>query len=196
MVPLLYKYLIINKQVALPGVGLFYIVRKPATLDVAKKVILPPFLNTDFNPQKATNDQGFSAFLAKENGIDEASAILHFDKFSQRLHQDLQSEKPVELPGIGSLRKTAEGELIFESANVLANYFDPAVAEPVVREKAGYEIRVGETQRTSSQMREALQDEQETVHVQKDYWWVYAIILAVIGIAAILYYYQQNGSLR
>jgi hypothetical protein len=196
MVHLLYKHLVINKQAALPGVGLFSIVRKPATLDVANKVILPPVLDIHFDPQKSVGDRSFSAFLVKENGMDEATAIKHLEEFAQRVRNDMHSREPVELPGIGILRKNANEEIDFEPANVLADYFPLALAEPVVREKAHYGILVGETERTSSQMREALQDEPETVPVGKDYWWIYAIILAIIGIAAILYYYQQNGSLR
>lgn len=196
MVHLLYKYLIIHKQLALPGVGSFYIVREPAKHDVANRVISPPVLNIDFNPQASDDNKTFSAFLSKEKGIDEATAINHFDDFARRLKQDIHSQKPVELPGIGSLRKTVNGDLTFEPANVLADYFPPAIAEPVLREKASYKIRVGETQRTSSQMRDALNDEPETVYDSKDYWWIYAIILTIIGIAAIVYYYQQNGSLR
>ncbi len=196
MVHLLYKYLIIYKQAPLPGVGIFNIVRKPAKHDVANKVIEPPVLNIDFKPQTATDTKGFSAFMAREYAVDEATTVRRFDQFSQHLNHDLHAQKPVELPGIGSLRKTANGEIIFEPANVLADYFPVAIAEPVLREKTSYEIRVGETHRTSSQMREALTDEPETVHVRKDYWWIYAIILTVIGIAAIVYYYQQNGSLR
>ncbi len=196
MTNLLYKYLTIYKQVSLPGVGVFKIARQPAKHDIANKVIEPPALNIDFTAHPATGTNDFFEFLSKEKSIEEAAAINHFNDFAQHLNHEGNSGKSFELPGIGTLRKNANGEVSFEPAHVLAGYFPPAVAEPVVREKASYEILVGEAQRTSSQMREALHGEPETEHVSKDYWWIYAILLAVIGIAAIVYYYQRNGSLR
>lgn len=196
MTNLLYKYLIIHKQVALPGVGVFKIVRQPAKHDIANKVIEPPVLNIDFKSHTSTHNENFVKFVSKEKGIDKAAATEHFNDFAERLQEDMNAHKPVDLAGVGTLRKNANGEITFEPAHILANYFPPAIAEPVIREKASYDIRVGETQRTSSQMHEALHDEPETEQVRKDYWWIYAILLAVIGIAAIVYYYQQNGNLR
>ena len=196
MIQLIYKYLIIHQHVPLAGVGVFYLTRQPAKHDVANKVFSPPVLSIDFKPRTTTDNKDFFTFLSKEKDLDKASAIKYFGDLTQRIKYDINAHKPVELPGLGILRKNANGDINFEPANVIATYFPPAVAEPVLREKASYEIRVGETQRTSAQMREALHDEPETVPVRKDYWWIYAIILAVIGIAAILYYYQHNGSLR
>lgn len=196
MTNLLYKYLIIHKQVALPGVGVFKIVRQPAKHDIANKVINPPVLNIQFKPQPATGNNGFLKFLSKEKSLDQTAAINYLNDFAQRLNHNVNSGKPFELPGIGTLRKNANEEVSFEPAHVLTHYLPPAVAEPVVREKVSHEIRVGEAQRTSSQMRPALQDEPETEYVRKDYWWIYAIVLAAIGIAAIIYYYNRNGGLR
>ena len=196
MFQLIYKYLIIHQHVPLAGVGVFYLTRKPAKHDVANKLISPPVLSIDFKPPTTTDNKGFFTFLSKEKGFDEVSAIKYFNDFVRQIKHDVNAHKPVDLPGLGILRKNANGDVSFEPANIVATYFPPVIAEPVLREKASYEIRVGETRRTSSQMQEALQNEPETVLVRKDYWWIYAIVLAVLGIAAIVYYYQQNGSLR
>ena len=56
MFRLFYKYLILYKKACLPGIGHFYIERKPARLDFANKVFVAPDLQIGFNPHPSSVD--------------------------------------------------------------------------------------------------------------------------------------------
>jgi hypothetical protein len=75
-------------------------------------------------------------------------------------------------------------------------YFQPVASERVLRENTEHHLLVGDRNRTNTQMKEMLADEPAASSKAKDYWWVFAILLGIIGIASIVYYYLRNGSLH
>ena len=195
MVHLLYKYLIIHKQVAIPGIGLFYIDRKPATHDIANKVFQSPELNIDFKAGTTITDKEFYQFVSKEKGIEEVEAVQRLHDFANRLKQEVSANKRVELPGMGVLIKNGMGQVSFEAHNALTNYFPPIVEERVLVDDHHTGQSIIEHTSPPPIQQEERYTEPSVSHVSKDYWWVYAIILSVLGIAMILYYYYENGTL-
>jgi len=195
MVQLLYKYLIINKEVALPGVGIFYINRQPARHDYANQVFTSPALNINFNASTAIPDKKFYEFMSKEKGMDEAEAVRNLYAFANRLNQEVKADKTVELPGMGILKKSATGQLSFQPANVLNTYFPPTVAGISLTERANGNDTVAIPLSTEIET-ENVSEVVLTEAKGNRYWWIYAIILTLIGVAAIAYYYYLNGSLR
>ena len=193
MVHLLYKYLIIHKQVAIPGVGLFYIDRKPARHDIANKVFQSPELNIDFKAGTTITDKEFYQFVSKEKGIDEVEAVKHLHDFAHRLKQEVSANKRVELPGMGVLIKNGMGQVSFEAHNALTSYFPPIVEERILVDRPAPDITNAPLTAVSQQ--EESDTEPPPSNQRKDYWWVYAIVLGVIGIAIIMYYYYENGTL-
>jgi hypothetical protein len=194
MVHLLYKYLIIHKQVAIPGVGIFYIDRKPATHDVANKVFQSPVLNIDFRAGTAITDKEFFQFVSKEEGIDEVEAVKHLHEFAHRLKQQVSANKRVELPGMGVLIKSGSGQVSFEPNDAITAYFPPVIEERLFKESPS-PATPNETITIELQQEQLYDQEAFPSSAPKDYWWLFALILAAIGIAAIIYYYYQNGSL-
>jgi hypothetical protein len=192
----LYKYLILNKKATVPGIGIFYMERKPARLDFADKVFVSPTLQICFDPQPSLVDKGMYTFISREQKIDESEAVRRYYIFANKLRENLIEHKSAEVPGMGVLSQNEEGQLFFKGTFPLDNYFPPAAAERVVRENTEHHILVGETRRTNTQMKEMLSDEGEPASQARDYWWVFAIALGVIGIATIVYYYLHNGSLH
>jgi nucleoid DNA-binding protein len=191
MVHLLYKYLIIHKQVAIPGVGVFYIDRKPAQHDVANKVFQSPVLNIDFRAGMAITDKEFFQFVSRENGIDEVEAVKSLHEFAHLLKQQVSTHKRVELPGMGVLIKNATGQVTFEPTNVLTTYFPPVIEERLFKETKGDSL----SDDVNAEQKEALYEQTIPSSERKDPWWIFAIVLAIIAIAAISYYYYINGSL-
>lgn len=196
MFQLLYKYLVLSKKVIIPGIGVFYIERKPAKLDFANKVFVSPNLQINYAPEAILTDNRMYAFLAREQKIDEPEAVSRYHKFANNLKEDLSKHSTVELPGLGVLKQNAEGELSFAAIPVLKDYFPAAVAERILREHVEHNVLVGDIHRTNTEMKEMLTDDQLTASPAKDYWWIFAIGLGIIGIATIVYYYLHNGTLR
>ncbi len=192
MFQLLYKYLILNKKVTLPGIGVFFIERRSAKLDFANKVFIAPALQINFKPQTSVADNRMYTFISQEQKIDETEAFSRYNDFVNRLKEKLRENTRAELPGMGVLSQNAEGKLYFNATIQLNDYFPPANADRVIRENAEHHVLVGDTSRTNIQMKEMLVEDVQETSQAKDRWWVFAIALGLIGIASIVYYYLNN----
>ena len=69
----------------------------------------------------------------------------------------------------------------------MPGYFPGITAERVIRKNVTHTVRVGEQEKTSEEMQTALHH--QSPKAKKEKWWLTAAILAVIGIAAIIFYY-------
>jgi hypothetical protein len=196
MVQLIYKYLILNHEVQIPGVGILSFSRQPATYDFNNKTFIPPITKFVFVEGAAAAGGSFYSFISREQEIEEAEAIRKFDHFLKTLTTRLSKNERVHLPGVGILFKNDKDALLFEPAQLTPQYF------PIVKVNRGV-LPVAATIREANEGQSSAVAE---VHVspggeallspKKTNWWKYAIILAVIAIAAIIYYYIKNGSLR
>lgn len=189
MYPIIHKYLLQHKNVSVPGVGIFTIENKPAFFNEQKSSLLAPQTQISYKAETALADRVFYDFLAKELRIDAVEAIKNFHEFTYQLKQDISHADAAVLPGIGTLTKQPDGSFLFEQENVLQDYF---AAQPLLQIAAvddASQISTSTNPNTNSFVGEAdliaVPEEEETT--KKDYWWVYAIVLAVVGIAAILY---------
>lgn len=196
MFKLLYKYLILNKRAGVPGLGVFFIERKPAKLDFTNKVFIGPASQINFKAQALVDDNRLYTFISREQKIDVTEAAVRYSNFANNLRQNLAEKNSVELPGLGVLSQNAGGELFFKETFRLNDYFPPVTAERVIRENTEHHIMVGDSTRTNTQMKEVLADEVQEESHAKDYWWLFAIALGIIGIATIVYYYLHNGRLH
>ncbi|WP_018612167.1 hypothetical protein [Segetibacter koreensis] len=196
MLQLLYKYLILHNRASVPGVGVFYIKRNSARLDFANKIFLAPTLQINFKSDTSGADNKIYTFISKEQKIDEAEAKGRYNNFANKLKETLVENNSVDLPGIGVLTQNAEGQLFFKATVEVNDYFPPVTAERVIRENSEHQILVGDLNRTNKQMKEVLVDDVADASRSKDYWWIFAIALGLIGIATIVYYYLHNGSLK
>jgi hypothetical protein len=194
MFPLLYKYLVLNDQVCVPGVGRFFKERKPAQLNFSNKEFEPPVYSIQFRGEQVAADKSFFAFLTKEQGIDELQAVRQFHEFAFDLKHHINNHPQTELPGLGWLKRSNDGAITFEPTSLTHDYFTPTPAERIVRENVEHTILVGDTERTNTEMQEMLDD--GATRRPKALWWIIAIVLALIAIAAIVFYYLQNGNLR
>lgn len=196
MFQLLYKYLILNKKASVPGIGVFFIERKPAKLDFTNKVFIAPAIQINFKLQTSVDDNRMYAFISREQKIDVSEAVSRYYSFANNLKEKLAEHKTAELPGMGVLSQNAEGGLFFRAASQINNYFPPAAAERVLREHLEHNVLVGDNNRTNTQMKEMLVEDVPQPSHAKDHWWIFAIALGIIGIATIVYYYLHNGSLQ
>jgi hypothetical protein len=189
MYQLLYKYLVLNQHLSIPGVGSFDLVQLPARLDFINRSIQAPEPIIKFTNQTAIADKKFYAFVSNETNITDVDAIKQLHEFAYKLKNDVLTSHEVTMPGMGVLKKEPGGHLSFEAAPVLHDYFPSAVAERVIHQNAEHTILVGEDEFSNVEMEELLE---EQAKIKKDYWWVYALALGIIGVGAIAYYFMNN----
>jgi nucleoid DNA-binding protein len=177
MLNFLYKYLSLNKHVSVPGVGNFVVQDSPAKFNANTKSFSPPTTTINFQQSTALTDKSFYHFLAGEMGITDVEAVRKFQDFSYQLRKDIQNNSFVELTGIGTLKRNSMSEVVFEPSLSTAAYFPSITADEVVTAKADNDSEV------------YYEEEQEVV--AKDNWWIWALVLGFVAIAAIVYFYLQ-----
>lgn len=194
MLRILYKYFILNKKAVIPGVGVFHIHRQPASLDFANKTFISPASQIAFTQTDVEAEAKFYSFLSKEKQIEEPDALLYFSNFINRVKESLQTKGRVELAGFGVLSIDVEGSLKFQPAHSLPSFFENVAAERTIVESPQQEIPVSTKKKKGNKIEHIEASEVDAGSDKKDYWWVFAIILAAASIASIIYFYTKNGS--
>lgn len=186
MYAVLNKFLTLFHHLTLPGIGNLRVEQKPAQIDIANRSVYKPAPKIIFSNEELPADRQFFHFLSQELHIDEVQAIRRFTDFATQLQADIKANGVINLKGLGTLKKQNGNTLAFEQS-MIPEYFPVLTAERIVRKNATHTVMVGETEKTSDEMHAVLEEE---AVVNEDRWWIPAIILAVIGIAALIYYYN------
>ena len=195
MYPSVYKFLMLNHHVAIPGVGNFFFEKKSASFDFINKVFHPPVNKISFSVGALAAEKKFYSFLSMEKNVNEIEAIQLFNEFAFNLRNNIKNEYSVELPGLGTLQKGDDGIFSFIPIPLANRYLLDVTASPIIGSTSQeHFITVGNDQRSSKhQVQEYLEDEVDGQ--VSDRWWIIALILAIAGISAIIYYYYKNGGL-
>ena len=192
MYPFLYKYFLVNKKVGIPGLGSFSLQEIPASLDFVRGMLRAPQSKIIFTKSEADIvDKSLFIYLGREMQVEEWQVAKKFQEFTAAIISNLESNKAVELPGIGKLQKGYDDELMFisdsdatviPSADIKLNNTNDTRANLVELYSTGENLILTE---------ETEDDKLEMIikHKDEDYWWVYALILALMGVGALLYYY-------
>lgn len=178
-----YRYLLLNRQASVPGVGSFSIETFPASFEVNS--INPPQHLISFKAGSALTDKQFYQFLASETGMSEVDAVRKFQDFAYQLRKDLQSNPQLHVTGLGILKRSATGEIAFEPQNSIQQFFSPVRLTEVQKQD---DITVEDDAGSSH----GIEVEEEVEPIKKDYWWIWALLLAVTALAVIGYFYMQG----
>lgn len=190
MYEFLYKYFILSKKLSLPGVGHFSLENVPAKIDFVSQVLKAPGKTIQFSKDTTGSDKQLFQYLSKELHLNEAETVKTFNEYSKQLATTVLSGG-AELPGLGTLKKSYNGEI----------YFYPEYKSNGLLK----EIRLDTPEITNTNLvdvygaveTEIITQNAETSGVKKlhlhendqDYWWLYALVLAIFGVGALLYYY-------
>jgi len=99
---------------------------------------------------------------------------------------------PLEWEGFGSIRKGIAGDMTFDLTAKSIFAFPAVAAERVIRSNAEHTIQVGDSEKTNTEMAELLHEEAPAPRASR--WWVWALILGMIGIGVIAFYlYEHTG---
>ncbi len=190
MYELFYKYLILNHKVGLPGVGSFFVTRIPAKMDFVTRSLFAPAEVIQFNKEHQAAEKGFYEFVEKQMNISDVDAITRFSNFSFQIKEKASQPGGISLPGIGLLRTDFDGSLYFsaeenKTASLKQIYLDNSNTTSNANLVEVYDT--GESTIIAQEVE--ITSEKIIINKQEDYWWVYAIILALMGVGALMYYY-------
>jgi hypothetical protein len=185
----LYEYLLRNNELPLPGVGTFFLNREPAIIDFPNKKIYPPSYSISLHQDSYVPGQVFFNWLASCLGISSREAIFRFNDFAFEMKKNISSGHQVNWSGVGTLHKGDSGEIIFEGAGQFTPEI-PVAAERLLREKAEHTVRVGEDERTSTEMTAFLARSEEN----KMGWWVYSLAIGILALMFTGWYLSEHGT--
>lgn len=187
---LFYKYLILNGRASMPGIGTFGVEQVPATMDFENKKLTPPTQNIKIESYEiATDTYSLYNYLAKELGVNESEAARRFQEFTHDIEKQIAASGILLLPGIGKIRKEFSGYVIdaeTESKQVLPDLWitkTQAATTSLMDVYANVQPSIIKQSNFDGNSEKLVAKEKE------DYWWVIAIVLAIMGLGALLYYY-------
>jgi hypothetical protein len=185
----LYQYLILHRQLNIPGVGTFLLERKPADIDFANKVVNPPSYTIALHHGNEAAPARQFNWLANALNMPVGDAIDSFNTFTANLKNEILSGKKLQWNGIGILSKGLAGEIRFEATMKDSPAGEPVPAAKVLREKAAHTVRVGEDEKTSEEMIEFL----NPVQKKRSYEWIMTLIVAILALVFLIWHFMQTG---
>jgi len=190
----LYRYLIFNKQVSLPGVGTISLQRNAARHSIADKIFTAPAYsfvidNSNDRPSKKMFD-----WLSQVLGVSEWDAVRMVNDFSFDLKNNISSGSAVKWDNVGVLHRDETGSIVLDPFIIEGENEEPVVAEKVIRKKAEHTMLVGEKERTSTEMEVILLTDTEK-EKRREWGWVIAIVLVVLSVMFIGLYFSEKGLL-
>lgn len=186
----LYQYFILHKQLNIPGIGTFLLERKPADIDFVNKMANPPAYTIALHHGNTTPSKNVFNWLSSTLNISERDALTQFNDFALDIKDKVLAGERLQWSGIGTLSKGMAGEIRFEAALKDLKAGQPVPAIKVIREHAEHSVRVGEQEKTSSEMVEMLAPAWEQKKVQ---WWGIALIAGLLACIFIALYFSSKG---
>ena len=148
----LIKYLLKNKNLALQGIGTFYINKEVSIPEDAEaETILPAdVLNFEYDP-KIKEDENLVTFITLQTKKIKPLASADLDSFITLGKQFLNIGKPFIIEGLGTLEKNQSGVITFKPGV----FVSPRIEAPKTLTGGEKEISsglFGESQKSSSQL--------------------------------------------
>lgn len=190
MQQLIASYLFQYKTCPLPGLGTLSVQPGNATADFLNTRILSPVPAIVFD-SKETEADGLLDHIAATTNTTIYQAIDMLGQFANHLKSSISSGKSASIEGVGNFSTAGSGKIVFEQAALPEVFVQPVQAPRVIHPQAEHTILVGDKETTNTEMTEYFSEEP----VQKSRWWIWAIVLGVIGILALLMYLNGTGIL-
>ena len=111
------KFLMLNGEVTIPGIGKFELIRSAARQDSSHNFITPPGYTVCFNPNKLEMPSLQSDYMNKKLILSQDDLIAEMNSFSHYIKGILQRDKILDWPGVGQLIYSESGAIYFEGIN-------------------------------------------------------------------------------
>ena len=113
-----------------------------------------------------------------------------FSAISELMRKKLDEEGSIKLAGIGDFYKESDGSIRFEPVLLNSVFVQPVGAVRIIRQDAEHNMLVGDKKTTNVEMTEYLNEEASVV--SPDRWYIWAIVLGLIGVGVLAMYVYQN----
>lgn len=189
MDPSLYLYLLQHKSLSIPGLGTLYVERVPAQSDFINRQILAPSYHYRFDKYFDSPDKDFFTYLAQQRTMVDYEAIRWYNEWAYDLRNQIRTDQPFVMKGIGTLKKDYAGEIVFEAEQALPTYLKNVPAKRLVKSKTTHIVRVGDHEVAQQFSQEILEEEAE----QTSNWWVWALAIAAIALLILFFHFYNEG---
>lgn len=179
---LLYRYFSLSGNVSIPGLGSLSIKRIPAVNDFSSKQLLPPTQTLNFNANTSLSSGEQSKYISRLTGMNKELVDNELSLLGEDLKTRLMAERKLEWMDVGSFSVSDEGEIGFVPKTVSTDFFLPVRYSHVLRPDAEHIIKVGEEEKTNTDMEVFFEDQRANARKKK---WQKAA-LAMILIASLL----------
>lgn len=185
MKALLHYFLIQNKKISISHVGSISIVNQNAEDDFGAKTIAPPAYNFLYKKENdAVAENAFVQFATQKLQVTENVV----KDFLDNLAEEFNTFKRLDIDGVGVITNE-NGNYSFHSYSCL-KYYTPIEVNRVIHADAVHSVRVGEEEKSSTEMHALLSKEKS-----RSYWWAYVLVillfLAACGYMYYYYFYQK-----
>ena len=177
---LLYRYFSLNGRVAIPGLGALSMVRVPAVIDFTAKQLFPPFQVLKFKTNSSDSTAEQSSYIARLSGMNKELVDNELKILGESLRTRLMAERKLEWMDVGSFSLSDEGEIGFIPKTVTTDFFLPVHFTHVLRPDAEHTIKVGEEEKTNTDMEVFFEDQR--ANAGKSKWQKAALILVLIAL--------------
>ena len=184
------SYLLQHKSISIPGLGTIYVERIPAQSDFVNKQLLPPAYHYRFDKYFDAPDKDFFTYLASKKEVADYEAIRMYNDWAYNFRNKISLDHPAEWRGVGKLSKDVYGEVVFEPASTLNSFLSAIPAERVIRSNSRHKMLVGDKELSNVEMSDYLQEE---THVEKESWWIYALIICALALVIIFFHFYRNN---
>jgi hypothetical protein len=189
MQDILYEFLLLNKNLSLPGIGTIAHCQNSAQHDLPNKQFTAPSFYFTIESRNDKPSKKLFDWLSSSLGITEWEAIKSVNDFSFALKTKLSENGEVNWEKVGMIRRDNNGDLKLDQQNILLQSEQPVTAEKVIRVKAEHTVLVGEREKTSVEMEQYFAGSP----AKKNYSWLIAVILTVLAVMFIGWYFSQKG---
>ena len=186
---LIASYLFQHKSCPFPGLGSLSLSAKGAEPYFSDKIINAPTTSIDLVAGES-DIASFLAYIASQTNSDHYEAASALDHFCDGLKNEVNVHSAAKLEGVGEFVVNSNGDISFVPLELPKDLVQPVRAERVLRPQSEHNILVGDKEKTNYEMTELLNDE---VHVEKESWWIYALILAAIGLSMLFFHFYSNN---
>ncbi|MCZ2458895.1 MAG: hypothetical protein LC128_04640 [Chitinophagales bacterium] len=183
----LYRYLVFNKQLNIPGIGNFMVSRKPANCDFPEKKAYPPSYSISLEKESGITSKNLFFALSESMNISDRDAVIKFNDFAFDLKKRITEGEEVLWKGVGTffLKDDGSFSLTPEEAKEME---EPVVAEKILHENAEHTILVGEKERSSVEMTQFF-SQPEAVNTR---WWLAPLIVGLIIFLLLFFQFINN----
>jgi hypothetical protein len=179
---LLYRYFSLNGRVSIPGLGALSMVRIPAVIDFSTRQLFPPFQVLKFKTNNTDSTPEQSSYIARLSGMNSEVVDNELKLLGEELKNRLMAERKLEWMDVGSFSVSDEGEIGFTPKTVTTDFFLPVHYLHVLRPDAEHSIKVGEEEKTNTDMEVFFEDQRANAGKKK--WqiaeWVLVLIAALL----------------